>query len=200
MLLRWVHELTPQRLSLVTLGVSDVARSAAFYEAVGFERRHDLGEVVFLATAGPVLSLFGRTDLAADAGVPSDGSGFRGVTLACNRDSTAEVDETYAAWVAAGARAVKEPVAAEWGGYSGYVADPDGHLWEIAYNPGVDLMRIGEDGVLRLDLTRLATSGRPRRVRAGSPRLATRPGGRHTGSRRGRRRRATGHPGRHPRG
>ncbi len=140
----------PQRLSLVTLGGADVALSAAFYAAVGFDRRHDLGDVVFLATAGPVLSLFGRTDLAADLGVPSDGTGFRAITLACNRDSEADVDATYAAWVAAGARVVKAPVAAEWGGYSGYVADPDGHLWEIAYNPGVELMRIGEDGVLRL--------------------------------------------------
>src|SRR5690606_10274572 len=111
-----------QRLSLVTLGVRDVARAGDFYEAVGFERRHDLGDIVFLPTTGPVLALYGWDELAADAEVPAEGSGFRGVTLAVNLDSRAHVDGAFATWLAAGAATVRAPVAKEWGGYSGYLA------------------------------------------------------------------------------
>ena len=140
----------PQRLSLITLGVRDVARAADFYERVGFERAHDLTEIVFLRTAGPVLALVSWDDLAKDAAVPPEGRGFRGVALACNLDSQEAVDLTYGIWLEAGAESVRTPVPKEWGGYSGYVADPDGHLWEIAYNPSTELMQIGPDGVLRL--------------------------------------------------
>lgn len=140
---------SPQRLSIITLGVADVERAASFYATVGFER-HDLPDIVFLRTAGPVLALYGWDDLADDAAVPAAGSGFRGVTLACNLDSIGAVDAAFAQWLAAGARDVRAPVAKEWGGYSGYVADLDGHLWELAYNPSTALMRIDPDGVLRL--------------------------------------------------
>jgi predicted lactoylglutathione lyase len=140
----------PTRLSIVTLGVRDLDRARAFYEAVGFECPFDTGDIVFLRTSGPVLALYGWEQLAADAELPPDGAGFRGVTLACNLDSAEAVDRAYTDWVAAGAGSVVAPVAKEWGGYSGYVADPDGHLWELAYNPSTALLRIGPDGVLRL--------------------------------------------------
>ncbi len=126
----------PARISIVTLGVADVARSTAFYEALGWPRSSASQEsVTFINTSGPVLALFGRAELAEDAAVPDDGGGFRGVTLAINLGSPAEVDEMFAAWVDAGATAIKPPESVFWGGYSSYVADPDGHLWELAHNP-----------------------------------------------------------------
>jgi len=126
-----------QRLSLVTLGVADVARATRFYESLGWRRSSSSqdGSVTFFAMEGSALALFGRGDLAHDAGVESDGAGFRAVSLAMNYDSPDEVDAVYAEWVAAGATPVKPPEAVSWGGYSSYVADPDGHLWEIAHNP-----------------------------------------------------------------
>lgn len=135
-----------QRLTLLTLGVRDVAAAADFYESVGFERRHDLGSIVFLPTTGPALALYGWEDLAEDAGLAAEGTGFRGITLAMNLDSASEVDRVFAAWVAAGATSVRSPVAKEWGGHSGYVADPDGHLWEIAHNPSRAIIRVDENG------------------------------------------------------
>ena len=127
---------TPARLTLVTLGVADVAASTAFYESLGWRRSSASSEsITFINTSGPVLGLFGRQDLADDAGVSGEGAGFRGVSLAINLDSAEEVDELYASWVAAGATPVKEPTPMSWGGYSSYLADPDGHLWELAHNP-----------------------------------------------------------------
>lgn len=140
------------RLSLVTLGVRDVAAAADFYERAGFERRHDLGDIVFLPTTGPVLALYGWEALAEDAGADPAGEGFRGVTLAVNLDSARDVDTAFTTWLAAGATSVRAPVTKEWGGYSGYLSDPDGHLWEIAYNPSRALMRIDARG--RLELVR----------------------------------------------
>lgn len=127
----------PQRLSMVTLGVADVARSTAFYESLGWRRSSASqdGGITFFSMQGSVLGLYGREPLADDATVAADGSGFRGVTCALNCDSTDDVDAVYAEWVAAEATAVKAPEAVFWGGYSSYVADPDGHLWEIAHNP-----------------------------------------------------------------
>lgn len=131
----------PQRLSLVTLGVADVARATAFYESLGWRRSSaSEGVITFFSLEGSALALFGRDALAADAGLDAtglDATGpvFRGVTLALNCDSRDEVDAAFADWVAAGATPVKRPEAADWGGYSSYVADPDGHLWEIAHNP-----------------------------------------------------------------
>ncbi len=113
-----------------------MSRSTAFYEALGWQRSSaSQTDVSFIKLGHVVLSLYGADALAADAGVSPTGSpGFRGVTLTLNLDSGAEVDRVFAEWVAAGATPVKQPVVAFWGGYSSYVADPDGHLWEIAYN------------------------------------------------------------------
>jgi uncharacterized glyoxalase superfamily protein PhnB len=126
----------PQRLTMVTLGVADVARSTSFYESLGWRRSSASQEAItFFSMQGSVLGLFGREALAEDATTDPAGSGFRGVSLALNCDDRDEVDAVFADWVAAGATAVKPPEAVFWGGYSGYVADPDGHLWEIAHNP-----------------------------------------------------------------
>ena len=124
------------RLTLVTLGVADVARSKAFYEKLGFrpcgfENEH----VAFYDAGGVVLGLFGREPLAEDAGVSASGRGFRAVSLAHNTRSEAEVDAILAHAVASGAKLIKPGQKVFWGGYSGYFADPDGHLWEVAYNP-----------------------------------------------------------------
>jgi predicted lactoylglutathione lyase len=126
----------PAHLSLVTLGVSDLARSIAFYEALGWQRSNaSQDEIAFFRLGGVVLGLYGVDALAIDANQAPRSGGFRGVTVGINALSTAAVDRMYAEFVAAGAEAVKEPVATDWGGYSGYIADPDGHLWELAYNP-----------------------------------------------------------------
>jgi len=121
---------------MVTLGVTDVARSTAFYESLGW-RRSSASEdtITFFSMQGSVLGLYDRQALAEDAQVSADGTGFRAVTIALNCDSRDEVALVFAAWVSAGATPVKPPEAVFWGGYSSYVADPDGHLWEIAQNP-----------------------------------------------------------------
>jgi predicted lactoylglutathione lyase len=138
----------PQRISMVTLGVADVAASTAFYERLGWKRSAGSQEsVTFFQTDGSVLGLYGRDELADDAQVDAAGSGFRGVTCALNCGSEAEVDAVYAAWVDAGASPVKPPQKVFWGGYSSYVADPDGHLWELAHNP---YSPIGPDGRMQL--------------------------------------------------
>ena len=126
----------PQRLSMVTLGVADVAHSTAFYESLGWRRSSASQDTItFFTMQGSVLGLYGWAALADDAQVAADGTGFRGVTCALNCDGPDEVDAVFAEWLAAGAELVKQPETVEWGGYSGYVADPDGHLWEIAHNP-----------------------------------------------------------------
>lgn len=121
---------------MVTLGVADVARATDFYESLGWRRSPASQEgVTFFAMQGSVLGLYDRSALAGEAGVADDGSGFRGVSVALNCDGRDEVDEVFGAWVAAGATPVKAPEPVFWGGYSSYVEDPDGHLWEIAHNP-----------------------------------------------------------------
>jgi hypothetical protein len=121
---------------LLTLGVADVARATAFYESLGWRRSGaSVESTTFFNTVGPILTLFGREDLADDAGVSPDGSGFRAVSVAINLESREAVDAAFAEWVAAGATPVKQPVGMVWGGYSSYVADLDGHLWELAHNP-----------------------------------------------------------------
>jgi uncharacterized protein len=138
----------PNRITLVTLGVRDVAEATRFYESLGWTKSSDSQEsITFIQTSGPILALFGWDDLAHDALVPSEGSGFRGVTLAINLESEAEVDAVYAAWVAAGATELKAPERVSWGGYSSYVGDPDGHVWEFAHSP---FWPIGEDGRVQL--------------------------------------------------
>jgi hypothetical protein len=124
-----------QRLSLVTLGVSDLSRARDFYEALGWKSNTPAElEVVFFQLRGMVLSLWSRESLAEDSGVPN-GSGFGGVTLAYNVRSNEEVDVVVAEAEAAGARITRAPAATFWGGYSGVFVDPDGHPWEVAHNP-----------------------------------------------------------------
>ncbi|MEZ5945752.1 MAG: VOC family protein [Hyphomonas sp.] len=138
----------PIHITLVTLGVADVQASAAFYEAMGLKRSAASQEaVVFFDMGGVALGLFGRDALAADADVPADGEGFRAVTLAWNQPGEAAVDEAIQRAVDAGGRLVKSAHKVFWGGYSGYFADPDGHLWEVAYNPFLPLR---EDGSMEL--------------------------------------------------
>ena len=125
-----------QRLSFVTLGVADVARSRAFYDALGWKASSaSQPTVAFYDAGGVVLSLFARASLAADANIADSPPGFSGVALAHNVASPAEVDRVIAGAVKAGARLVKAGQKVFWGGYSGYFADPDGHLWEVAHNP-----------------------------------------------------------------
>jgi catechol 2,3-dioxygenase-like lactoylglutathione lyase family enzyme len=125
------------RISMITLGVRDLDRARRFYKEGLSLPEQDAGsaDVAFFALNGAWLSLFPRHLLAEDATVSPEGSGFPGFTLAHNRPSKAEVDETMAEAVAAGARVVKPAQDVFWGGYSGYFEDPDGFLWEVAWNP-----------------------------------------------------------------
>ncbi len=123
------------RISMITLGVRDLSRAIAFYDALGFPRMESPPAVAFFTLNGSWLGLYGHDALANDAAVPGEGAGFKGVTLSHNVHSEAAVDEVITQAVAAGATATKKPQKADWGGYHGYFKDPDGHLWEIAYNP-----------------------------------------------------------------
>ena len=124
------------RISMVTLGVRDFARSVEFYQQwLGFPRMESADDVAFFTLDGTWLALYDRGALAEDAGVSPDGDGFEAITLAHNVGSEEAVDEVVGQAVAAGATLVKEPQKADWGGYSGYFKDPDGHLWEVAFNP-----------------------------------------------------------------
>jgi hypothetical protein len=136
-----------QRVSLITLGVADLAVSRRFYEALGW-RCVEVEETVFVQAGGSAVVLWGRDKLAADAGIEDPGGGgFGGVALAQNVRTPAEVDEVIAAAEAAGATITKPAEETFYGGYAAYFADPDGHLWEIAHNPGFTL---AEDGSLVL--------------------------------------------------
>ena len=137
-----------QRLSLVTLGVADLERSRRFYEdGLGWRRGNAHAEVVFFQLGGIVLALFARSALAADASLAAAGSGFGGIVLAHNARSKDEVDAVLAEAKAAGATILKPAQDAFWGGYCGYFADPDGHPWEVAWNPNWTIL---EDGSVRL--------------------------------------------------
>lgn len=126
-----------QRLSVITLGVADLGRSTAFYEALGWRR--PAGErpegVTFFQANGLIVALFPREHLAEDIGIPAEGSGFCGLALAYNTRSREEVEATLKEAEAAGGRIIRPAAEAFWGGYSGYFADPDGFPWEIAWNP-----------------------------------------------------------------
>ena len=136
----------PNRISIVTLGVADLAASTAFYESLGWTRsKASMPTITFFEMQGSMLGLYEWTALADDAQVPADGSGFRGVALAMNLASSDEVDTVFAEWLAAGATPKVHPHTAFWGGYSSYVADLDGHLWELAHNP---YARLDDDGRL----------------------------------------------------
>jgi uncharacterized protein len=137
-----------QRISMVTLGVADLERSREFYEKLGWRRALAEAEgIVFFQAGGMALALYSREELAKDANVSSEGSGFRGVTLAYNTRRREEVDDVMAEAAAAGAKITKAAEEAFWGGYSGYFADPDGYLWEVAWNPG---FLVQEDGGIRI--------------------------------------------------
>jgi uncharacterized protein len=124
-----------QRISLVTLGVADVARARTFYEALGWHGTSPDGNVVFFQAGGMVVALWGRSELAADSTV-TDSGGWGGVTLAHNVRSPADVEQVLAEAEAAGATIGRAGAPTVWGGYSGVFVDPDGHPWEVAHNPG----------------------------------------------------------------
>lgn len=137
-------------ISLVTLGVRDLAASTAFYEAMGWRVSSDSvpDQVTFLVGGGVVIGLFGWDALALDAHLPTgSGEHFRGTSLAINLPDPATVDEVIAKAGELGAEIVKAPRSVFWGGYSGYFRDLDGHLWEVAHNPGWPL---DEHGQVRL--------------------------------------------------
>lgn len=136
-----------QRISLVTLGVADVSRSREFYNRLGW-RGQEVEETAFFQAGGTALVLWGADKLADDAGIaPTASDGFHGMALAHNVRSRAEVDEIIAAAESAGAEVTRRPAETSYGGYAGYFADPDGHAWEIAYNPGFPL---ADDGSITI--------------------------------------------------
>ena len=124
-------------ISVVTLGVTDIERSERFYmEGFGLEHARPPKGIIYLRLAGTLLALFPRGDLARYAGVePTAPGGFGGTTLSCNVASREDVDGLTARAEAAGATVVKAPETVSWGGYCAWIADPDGHLWEIVWNP-----------------------------------------------------------------
>jgi len=139
----------PARISILTLGVEDVARSAAFYAALGWDRCAASQEsICWFRTADSYLGLYGREALASDAHLPAGRpSRFGGITLAINLESEDAVVAALDAAVKAGGTLLKPAVKVEWGGFSGYFADPDGHPWEVAFNP---FFKIGEDGRIHI--------------------------------------------------
>lgn len=136
-----------QRISLITLGVIDVTRARTFYERLGWQGQ-EVEETVFFQAGGMAVVLWGRDRLAADAGIEDvNADGFGGITLAHNVRSRIEVDEVLSEAADAGAEITQAARETFYGGYAGCFADPDGHLWEIAYNPGFPL---GRDGAINI--------------------------------------------------
>ena len=124
------------RISMVSLAVFDLERSIVFYrDGLGFPQLDSPPSVAFFNLNGSWLGLSPRDSLAADAGISPEGSGYSGINLAHNVASEAEVDQVMSQALDAGATLVKPTIKADWGGYHGYFKDPDGHLWEVAYNP-----------------------------------------------------------------
>lgn len=136
-----------QRVTLITLGVRNLTKARRFYEALGWRPAEATQAVVFFRMPGMALGLFGLKDLAEDQGRPEVPLGTGAITLAQNFAAEADVDAAFAAALAAGAEAVKAPARTHWGGYSGYWADLDGHVWEVARNP---FWPLAEDGTLAL--------------------------------------------------
>jgi uncharacterized protein len=140
-----------KRISLITLGVTDVGRAQAFYEALGWRADggvdDDTDHVAFFQTGGSIFALWDRTKLAHDSGV-TDSGGWGGVTLAYNVRSPAQVDDVLDQARSAGATIARAGKATFWGGYSGVFIDPDGHPWEVAHNPG---WKVHEDGRTTLE-------------------------------------------------
>lgn len=136
------------RISLITLGVTDLARASAFYQRLGWKPASLSDDDITFFQLGPVaLALFPREKLAEDAHLDPAGSGFGGITLAHNVRERDSVDRLLALATEAGGTLLKAAAEPPWGGYSGYFADPDGHPWEVAWMPG---MRIAENGALIL--------------------------------------------------
>lgn len=136
-----------QRVTLITLGVADLDRARDFYAAWGWTPHSEETGVAFYQMNGAVLGLFGLADLAADQGRPAAALGTGAMTLAQNCADETETDAVFEAALAAGAICLKRPERVFWGGYSGYFADPDGHVWEIATNP---FWPLADDGSLTL--------------------------------------------------
>jgi predicted lactoylglutathione lyase len=137
-----------QRVSLITLGVSDLERAKAFYEGLGWTTNTDPSmDVAFFQAGGMVVALWGRDQLAEDSAISEDPGGWGGVTLAYNTRSPEEVDSVIEEARAAGATIGREPGETFYGGYSGIFIDPDGHPWEVAHNPG---WTVGDDGAVTL--------------------------------------------------
>jgi predicted lactoylglutathione lyase len=133
------------RLSIVTLGVSDLEKARKFYEALGWTASPaSQGDIVFFQLGGMALALYPRGTLAEDACVDAEGGGFRGITLAYNVRSKGEVAVLLKVAEAAGGKILKPAQDVFWGGHSGYFADLDGHLWEVAWNPYSKLNERGE--------------------------------------------------------
>jgi hypothetical protein len=135
-----------QRVSAVTLGVADLPRAVRFYEELGWRRGNSDEGVAFFQIPGGVFALWSRASLAEDAGI-EDAGGFGGITLAYNTRSKDEVDRVLGQAAQAGARILKRGHDVFWGGYTGYFADPDGHVWEVAWNP---FWRVEADGRVTL--------------------------------------------------
>lgn len=131
-----------QRVSLITLGVADLARARRFYEQLGW-RASEVDETVFFQAGGQIVVLWDRAKLAADSGVDDDGSAFGGIVLAHNVRRMEEVDEVIRQAVEAGATVTRSPAATFYGGYAGCFRDLDGHVWEIAHNPSIPLDAAG---------------------------------------------------------
>jgi uncharacterized protein len=144
----WEEKRMDQRITLITVGVDNLERSTAFFERLGWRRsaRQARG-VSFFQCGSMVVSLFPKSELAKDAGVSPKGEGFGGIAIAYNTRAKEDVDTVLAEAKSAGADIVKPGQEAFWGGYSGYFRDLDGHLWEVAWNPGFPL---DESGALRL--------------------------------------------------
>jgi uncharacterized protein len=137
-----------QRVSLITLGVRDLARARAFYEAIGWRTNAAPDDdVVFFQAGGMIVALWGRDQLAEDTGVEDDGAGWDGITLAYNTRSPEEVDAVVQEVAGAGGIVLRPGAETFWGGYSGSFADPEGHPWEVAHNPHWTL---AEDGSVSL--------------------------------------------------
>ena len=132
-----------QSVSLITLGVSDYARAKAFYEAIGWSAAMDIEDTAFFQANGVVLVLWGRDKLVADMGISDDGARWGGVALAHNVGADEEVDRVIALARANGAEVCREPARTFYGGYAGAFRDPDGHVWEVAHNPGFGLTADG---------------------------------------------------------
>lgn len=140
--------MTPQRVTLITLGVADLSKARAFYARLGWQEHGESQEtVVFFQMHGAVLGLFPLAELAKDQGRPDAPLGVGAMTLAQNFATQTDVDDAFAAALAAGATAVKAPEKVFWGGYSGYWSDLDGHVWEVAMNP---FWPLAADGSLTL--------------------------------------------------